>query len=821
MKPGHRGTAPGRRSHPWPRWRALGIGLTDPSDVAIGKLRAGLEQLIHDDREREWLFPRLVVLIDPDTEGEYGREELFAAWGRLFEVQAERGPVVLTIEDAQRADPTLLDFAEYLVTSASERPLMVMTMARPELHEGRPGWGAGLRQFSSVHVGRLSNGEIAQILAELAPGLAKPVVSEVIRRADGVPLYAVEIARMLERRRPSEGTAGEDGLPTSLHALIAARLDALGDSERSLVMSAAVLGRRFSMAALAAVAGADAESVRKSVERLRRQEIFVRDRDGHPGDVRNLAFQEQLVQDVAYRTLARAERQRRHLRAADYLEGLGDEELVEQVGDHLTKAFQAEPAHPEAKAIADRARPALVRAARRARALHAPERALKHLDDALAMVVDESEKAAILEDAAAAAQAAGSFDVAERGLRSVLRLRTDLDDQSGAVRASARLAGLLLVTQRNDAALGEAESALVRLGDAATDDAAGVELASQLARAHMLRGEMGKAADWAQRALDSANRLELPAVATDALITRGTARVLTGEQDSGLFDLNEAIARCRASDMLGLELRARNNVAWSLASDDPRRTVDAAREGFEVSRQKRVLDWAAQLASVAIGAAIDTGDWDWALATISDLDEEPISQAHRIDIAATHTILRHLRGVPDPRAPLKRLSPLPNDLDPQVRALVEQADAWGEFVKGRFAKAGALAARAAEAALWFNRHAALVLAARAALWTNDVKAARSILDTLQAEPMTGRATSAGIETVEAGLAALGGSQGAAADYRRAIARWKDLDLQLPLLLARIDQMRFVGPSPASMREVNQRIDQLGAKGLRRLAGTGG
>ena len=123
-------------------------------------------------------------------------------------------------------------------------------------------------------------------------------------------------------------------------------------------------------------------------------------------------------------------------------------------------------------------------------------------------------------------------------------------------------------------------------------------------------------------------------------------------------------------------------------------------------------DWAAQLASVAVVAAIDTGDWDWALATIRDLDDEPISQAHRIDIAATHTILRHLRGVPDPRAPLKRLSPLPDDLDPQVRALVDQADAWGEFVKGRFTKAAQLATGAAAAALWFNRHSDLVLAAR-------------------------------------------------------------------------------------------------------------
>src|SRR4029453_16215106 len=104
-----------------------------------------------------------------------------------------------------------------------------------------------------------------------------------------------------------------------------------------------------------------------------RQEIFARGGDTRLGGVGDLAFQEQLVQDVAYRTLARAERRRRHVRAADYLEGLGDEELVEQVADHLLKAWQADRSHQQAAAIADRGRPPLIRAARRARGLPAPQ----------------------------------------------------------------------------------------------------------------------------------------------------------------------------------------------------------------------------------------------------------------------------------------------------------------------------------------------------------------------------------------------------------------------------------------------------------------
>ena len=83
---------------------------------------------------------------------------------------------------------------------------------------------------------------------------------------------------------------------------------------------------------------------------------------------------------------------------------------------------------------------------------------------------------------------------------SLVQLRTTLGDRAGAARASARLAGLFLVTQRNDAALGEVEEALVGLGDAGSDDAAGVELAGQLARAHHARGHAkggrGRSARW-------------------------------------------------------------------------------------------------------------------------------------------------------------------------------------------------------------------------------------------------------------------------------------------------------------------------------------
>jgi tetratricopeptide (TPR) repeat protein len=646
----------------------------------------------------------------------------------------------------------------------------------------------------------------------------------VLRRADGVPLYAVEMARMLQDPRPAQGRVAEAAsVPGSLHALIAARIDSLPPAERSLLLSAAVLGRHFTPAALAAVSEVDPVLLRPSIDRLIRQEILTADEEARPSAPGQLGFQEQLVHEVAYRTLGRSDRRRRHLRAAKYLDDLDDEELVEALANHLVKAYEADPAHPEASAIADRARPVLLQAARRAAALHAPDRALTHLADALATVTDGVERAALTEEAAAAAQAAGSFDTAERYWRELVELRTGVDDQAGAARAAARLASLLFVVQRNDAGLAEVESALNRLGEVSQDDPAAVELAGQLARAHLLRGDAPEARTWADRALKSAERIGLHAVATDALITRGAARVAIGDEKAGIDDLNRAIAQCDAGDLLGLELRARNNLAWLLVGDDPRRTLEAARRGFELGHQKGQRDMALQLASVAFVTAVDTGDWDWALGAIDELDADAMAPAHQIDVAATGTILRALRGVRDPDQQLTQLEPFPPETDPQLLAEAAYARAWVAFLGGRYRRARELAQHAVQPSVGFNRHAALVLSARAALWAGHQARIRADLEAIATAPLAGRAATAAVRTIEAGAAALAGRHSeAAASYRTAIRLWRNLDLPLPLALCLLERDAFMPSatrprSAARNEEALKLIAGLQAAGLKRLA----
>jgi tetratricopeptide (TPR) repeat protein len=791
----------------------------DGPEVARRKLHAALPLIAADDAERAWLESRLTVLVDPATDAGYERYELFSAWRRFFELLSERAPVALIVEDAHRADAGMLDFVEACIESARDRPILIVTLARPELLDLRPAWGAGLRNFTSLHLDRLSNDELTQLLGELAPALSPRVLSQVLRRADGVPLYAVEMTRMLQDSQLTEGRlAGGTTVPGSLHALIAARIDSLPAGDRSLVLSASVFGRQFTPAALAAVAEVEPDALRRSVDRLVRHEILATDGDARTFTA-GLRFREQLVQEVAYRTLSRADKRRLHLAAAGQLEALGDEDLVEAVANHLVKAYQADPAHAQAPAIAERARPVLIKAAERARALHAPDRALIHLEDALATVTDVDERAPLTEEAAAAAQAAGRFDTAEHYWRDLIGLRTSAADRPGAARATARLASLLFVVQRTDAGLAEVEAAINRLGEVSRDDPASVELSGQLARAHLLRGDAGEARAWADRALEHAERIGLHPVATDALITRGAALVAMGEERAGVDDLNRAIEQCAEGDLLGLELRARNNLAWLLVADDPRRTLESARRGFELGHQKGLRDMALQLASVAFVTAVDTGDWDWALTAIDELDDEAMAPSHRLDVAATSTIIRALRGEGKPERALTRLEPFPAETDAQVLAQVAYARAWVAFLRGRFRRARELAGAAVAPSVGFSRHAALVLSARAALWAGDAAGAQAVLDSLRTVPLNGRAAAAAVETIAAGAAAHAGRLAEArTGYRKAIALWRELDLPFPLALALLERDAFLPPARGkSSAEALALIDRLRGVGLAQLA----
>ena len=674
-----------------------------------------------------------------------------------------------------------------------------------------------------------------ELLRARAPDLPEALVRQILEHAGGVPLYAVEVVRILADQaagaadtRPAGGATPDGGraepstieVPDSLHGLIAARIDALPGPERRLLLAAGVLGRRFRPGALIAVAGDDPPVTRERLDGLMRRELLTVDDDlGSPGQG-EVGFVQDLVREVAYHTLGRGERRDLHLAAARYLGSLDDENLAESLAGHLVEAHELAPDHPDASRIARRAVAALRLAARDAVTLHVPERALGHLERALRLASTPTEQARLLEESADAARAAGRLELAEGHLRDLVALHADSGRPEEVARARAHLASVLLIGQRNEPALTELETAVMAIRDIGSD-ASGVELASQLARARMVMGDDSAGLEWAERALAGARRLGLDAIATDLLVTRGTARFRLGEEEAGLADLRAAISQSEEAGSLNTELRARNNLAWLVVADDPRATMETARQGFELATAMGVRDMAVQLADVACAAALDTGDWDWALETVADLEQRGISAAFRLDLTSISGVIHALRGEPEPMAITDALDVDLSSIDPQVLAAVTQSRAWIAFVSGALDDARTMATSAAAQSFGAERARQWQFAARASLWLGDRDGARAALEAMNAVGVTGRATDAARATIEAGLAALDGDPGAQNRYRAAAQSWRELALPLQLVLCLLDAQRLGGGAPSDPAESDELLRALGADGLARLAGAAG
>src|SRR5207237_644700 len=163
-------------------------------------------------------------------------EELLAAWRTFFERLAATGTVVMVFEDLHWAGPGLLDFIDSLLEWSRALPIFVLTLARPELLDRRPDWGAARRSVTSAYLDPLPQQAMRELLAGLVPGLPDVAMAAIVNRADGVPLYAVETVRMLVAdgrlvERDGAYRLTDDlttlAVPESLTALILSRLDGL------------------------------------------------------------------------------------------------------------------------------------------------------------------------------------------------------------------------------------------------------------------------------------------------------------------------------------------------------------------------------------------------------------------------------------------------------------------------------------------------------------------------------------------------------------------------------------------------------------------
>jgi tetratricopeptide (TPR) repeat protein len=249
-------------------------------------------------------------------------DETSLAFRRFFEALAARRPLVLVLEDAHWAEPTLLDLVDYLQERASG-PILVLCLSRPELLETQTGWAQ-----QALTLAPLPELEVGELVDALKADLVPDARARVVEVAAGNPLFAEQLVAHAQ----AEGTKSLDQPPASIEALLASRLDLLPPEERALLQSAAVVGRRFPRAAVLELSAEDPAATDALLRSLMRTGFI------HRGKIEDsLSFHHVLVRNVAYAGIPKTLRADLHERIADWHERNGD--AAELVGYHLEQAY--------------------------------------------------------------------------------------------------------------------------------------------------------------------------------------------------------------------------------------------------------------------------------------------------------------------------------------------------------------------------------------------------------------------------------------------------------------------------------------------------
>jgi tetratricopeptide (TPR) repeat protein len=531
------------------------------------------------------------------------------------------------------ADPSLLDFVEYLMEWSRDHPVHVVTLARPELLDRRPTWGAGTRTFSAIYLEALSERSMQELLAGLVPGLPKELREQILARAEGVPLYAVETVRMLLDRgllvqeesvyRPV-GPIETLEVPETLQALIAARLDGLSTDERRLLQDGAVFGKTFTRQALAAISGLEEAQLEPLLAGLVRKEVLSIQADPRSPEHGHYGFLQDLVRRVAYETLSKRERKARHLAAAAHVEQTfaSEQEVVEMLASHYLAAFEAVRDDPDGEQIKHRAGGMLARAGDRAASLAANEEAARYFEQAASLSDEPLARARLLERSGEMAVLDGRTEPAQVALGQALALFTAADERHQAARVAARLGQLESRRGRLDEALERMERAWTELADD-RPDADIAAFAAELGRLHIFRGELELASARLETALDVAESLWLPEVLAETLNSMGVLAEFSARTAYGKALTKAALELALEYELPASTLRAYNNLGDSLHRGDRcEEAAEVLEQGIAYARRVGDRRWEQNLLGELSWSLALTGRWPEAVDLLEHVPDE-------------------------------------------------------------------------------------------------------------------------------------------------------------------------------------------------------
>jgi DNA-binding SARP family transcriptional activator/tetratricopeptide (TPR) repeat protein len=308
----------------------------DSASASLAKLAALLDQVEEADAVAQRVG-EVIGLSDHVSSS----DESFTAVRTFFEALARRRPLVVVFDDIHWGEATFLDLVDHICDWTHDAPILLLCMARPELHEVRPQWGGGKLNATSIHLEPLSEAESAELVDNLTgTGQLEEVARRhIVESSSGNPLFVEEMLTLVLEDRREEGAFE---VPPTIQALLAARLDRLPEVERATLEAASVEGKVFHATIVAQLTSATVDDVQRQLETLQKKDLIRLDSPLFSGE-RAFCFRHLLIRDAAYEAIPKEVRANLHEQYATWLErrlGKRTLEFDEIIGYHFEQAFR-------------------------------------------------------------------------------------------------------------------------------------------------------------------------------------------------------------------------------------------------------------------------------------------------------------------------------------------------------------------------------------------------------------------------------------------------------------------------------------------------
>jgi class 3 adenylate cyclase/tetratricopeptide (TPR) repeat protein len=528
---------------------AADIADDDPIDVAIEKLRAccpaeAVAELIG-----------LATGVLEAVHGERSQQEISWAAREWAQLMSQTQPLVLVFEDIHWAEGPLLELIEHMTEWVRDGSLLIVCLARPELLDVRSSWGGGRVRATSIELEPLGAADSEQLIDALSGDeeLSAETRSALLAKTEGNPLFLEEVMVTVAEFGEEQAAAG---IPDTLQALIAARIDRLDPESKAALQRASVIGRAFWAGAIEHLS--NGASVDAPLEDLQLRDLVVLQPRSSLSNETAYRFKHVLIRDVAYASLTKSARASHHASFAGWLGERAGDELLEIRAHHLDHA---------ASLLAD-------------------------LDGAPPADLAR-EAAATLQEAGRRALAREANQAARNSFLRAIELEPSLERRYLAAKAAWRLDDLPAVAREMEPVREEA----ARTGDKLLE---GKALAGLADMALMREADPARAAELADRALEAIGDSD-PVARFDALRVRWVASYWRGHLADAEKYLSEQMEAARAAGRKDLEsgalLTRAETYSAMLDLDEAEAKLELARELAEESgtitpRGRVLLAWA-------------------------------------------------------------------------------------------------------------------------------------------------------------------------------------------------------------------------------------